>query len=194
MIDLYLGGSRQSMIGLFYAARSFDEPVTHELLSTCLDHFDTYIRGYNRSEAVRQLSRTECLICGQGWEHLDPGTGPARFLGPVPSDELMGMFGRSKLVFNIVCYYYSCSERIFEALSMGTAVLSSRSAFLDAEFAEGGLWFCDRIAGDDDALLRVCEMDDDELAVSARAGRRIFLAGHTWEHRMWTMVDALASL
>ena len=81
--------------------------------------------------------------------------------------------------------YYSCSERVLEALALGSPVLTTPSAFFRDAFGDGLRYFADG-AG----LAALLDSPDDDATRDARLdqGRAQVLAGHTWDQRARTIV------
>lgn len=105
---------------------------------TCIA-IDRCYRGWLRDTVIRDLSRANVHLIGEGWDHALRGVkGRFTFHGEQPYGEIARFYARSKLCLNIFPAYHDYHERIFDitaggslAMTQATPALRERFSFTD---------------------------------------------------------------
>ena len=139
---------------------------------------ELYVRRARASRALEELLRFPVHVSGGDWAHLD-WTGARATLGPrVPLTELRALFGRSRIVLNVMpALRFSTHHRVIEGMLHGAAAASDVNSWLDTVATRGRYvafdWSKGSVAHAIDAALA------DEAALGALAGRgRAFALEH----------------
>ncbi|MGE5506653.1 MAG: glycosyltransferase [Actinomycetota bacterium] len=150
-----------------------------------------YLCAHVRAWALHVLLQTDTVVAGMGWEYLEVPNRRGRLIGGVDSRETMALTARARRLYNLSPAMFSCSERLLEAVALGTPVVTNRSAFLQRTFGDCLSTFdtLDELV----AIVTACEPEDVVRERVARA-RRIFLAGHTWAHRARVIAETLRTV
>lgn len=162
------------------AGEPLAEPPSRDHQSFCLCVFDLYQRTRIRAEGLRRLAEAPGLICGLGWDFLKGPRTRAHFLGSFPSQKVLDLASRARYLYNLVPQYYSCSERVLEAATLGTPVVTTPSAFFDREFGATL-----KTIASADALSEHLAHPEPEDVVRERVARAraIAVERHTWTER-----------
>ncbi len=155
---------------------------------------DGFLRSRKRRDAVAALLDQPITVVGGGWEALAERPGRARFLGERDATEVCALTRRAKLVLNVCTNHHGSHERVFDAMAAGAVAVSTRTPFFADAVPPGAMV----LYGADERNLSSCVaglLDDDAAAQAiAGAGRKAFLAAHTWDHRAQSIVGWLDSL
>mgnify|MGYP001226919496 CR=1 FL=1 len=159
-----------------------------------LRQFDRYARARARFDLIDKVRHAPVSFLGRGWDaHAGPNH---RLLGGTDARGAMEVSRRARLILNVTAPYYASHERVFQALSMAAAVAGyARDVLANATGREQP---ADPVVTLDpwtiDESLCALLADDAALRARAEAGRDIFLAGHTWEHRAGAFLGLLETL
>jgi len=137
----------------------------------------------------------DLAIYGQGWEAL-PAAAPYWRGEPIPNDALGRVYASASIVLNDTWAdmrdHGFISNRVFDVLAAGGFVISDAVAGLDALF-EGAV----PTYTDETTLHATIERylgDPEGRDALASRGRAIVLARHTFDHRVATILGAVADL
>jgi hypothetical protein len=156
---------------------------------------DDYLRSRAKVAFLNAAARLPITVIGRGWEGLAPkANGGLRMLPEMPAPEVAELMGRSRVVLNLLPPYFGAHERPFQAMAAGAAAATLPLSWFDTAVAKDAYLalpyepaaFADALAG---AL-----GDDGRLHTVAAAGAAALAAGHTWRHRMETLLAALGSI
>ncbi|MEO5335835.1 MAG: glycosyltransferase [Magnetospirillum sp. WYHS-4] len=163
-------------------------PEDREALRPFFLAADAYLRSRIKVAAIAALADAgiATTVCGRGWEGL---SGRLRLLGSRTAPETFALMDRSRLVLNLLPPYYESHERVFQAMASGAVAATTPSDLWDET---GGLLSLPYEPKALAAALADALADDDRLAATAGDGRAIFLAGHTWDHRVDAILAFLA--
>jgi hypothetical protein len=159
---------------------ALDRPLAlHPYVAT----LDSFLRVETRWRGVEALLDRPLRVVGSGWDELAARGGRAVFTGPLPAATVEELTGRAQIALNLCTPWHGSHERLFVAMSAGTALVSTWSAFAaEAPFAPalalsepGGAG----LRGLVDRLLA----DPAEAERRGRLGAGLFRAAETWDHR-----------
>ncbi len=154
---------------------------------------DTYFRAYARWQGVAALGDLPLTLVGSGWEKLGTGLRGATLRGPLPIADTLTLIGRAKIALNLATPYHGSHERLFYALSAGTAAVTLDSPYVRDLLRSGGLMTVTAYgAGVREAIERLMQ-DDAATENLAMRGAEVFRRGETWSHRAYAVLARLAS-
>ncbi len=159
--------------------------------AAALSYFGTY--AADRQPALERLfvasalerPQSRFLIAGAQYPQEFPWSPNIYFVRHLPPAEHAAFFSSSRLTLNLTRKSmkqmgWCPSGRLFEAAACGTAVLSDYWDGLE-EFFQPGTELLIASSGDD--VLHALDLDDEEIARVAKAGRERVLDQHTSVHR-----------
>ncbi len=164
-----------------------------EMISLCgmMSEFDVYIRQRARFDLVSCLREAEVTVVGKGWEGFESSN--LNLLGPRTPAEVDELTARSKVVLNLSANYHLSHERVFSGMAHGAAVVSYGGGILANALGKP--------VPDDpisyatpstlDSTIMHLLSDDGACKERGEAGNRMFVAGHTWDHRAERIVELL---
>jgi hypothetical protein len=156
-------------------------------------HLEVYLSNVSRLQTLESLKGLGVTVVGEVAEQA-LGTGSdIRALGFHPFAACLDLIGRAKILVNIVpSFPNGAHERIFYALSRGTAVMTTRSTFLEADrLAHGFIEFfdiADKNIREESIALRD-NLDRDGLDHDAMS--RHYENHHTWGQRLEPILNHL---
>lgn len=153
---------------------------------------DAYLRSRIKVEALKALAAAgiEVAVCGQRWEAV-PGS--RRLLGSRDVPATLGLMARSRMVLNLLPPYYESHERVFQAMAAGARAATTPAELWADLFGAGE---CLALPCDPRDLARSVAdalADPAALARDAERGREAFAGAHTWDHRVGSLLDFLAT-
>jgi hypothetical protein len=153
---------------------------------------DDYLRSRARVAFLNAAARLPITVVGRGWEGLAPEANSGlRVLPEMPAPEVANLMGRSRIVLNLLPSYFGAHERPFQAMAAGAVAATLPLGWFDAAVAKDaylGLPYAPAAFAD---ALAAALGDDARLQAIAAAGAAALASGHTWRHRMETLLAAL---
>lgn len=148
-------------------------------------HLEIYLSNISRLRVLSSLNGFGVTVVGS---IADGAFGPAtdiQSLGFQPFNACVDLMRRAKVLLNIVPSFPNGGhERPFYALSQGTAVMTTRSSFLEADQrAHGFIEFFDIARDDIGGALRRLNSDLDRGTMDREAMLRDYEQRHTWKQR-----------
>lgn len=159
------------------------DDVGFEAIFPYMKTVDDYIRNVQRVDAVQALAPLRPTVVGPGWAAYADNLTSVNFIGETTIHEALDMTRRARAIVNPFPGYNDSHERVFNAMAVGTAVMTSRSAFYDQAFSRGEVLTLSNEAADMPQGVSQALMDDDRLRTMAMAGRQRLEEAHTWTHR-----------
>ncbi|SDB89874.1 Glycosyltransferase involved in cell wall bisynthesis [Raineyella antarctica] len=146
-------------------------------------------------EKARSAGPIELTICGDGSQRpaieelLRDRPAAARYLGPIPHDELLALMGTADVFIYPSTYPEGFPTVLLEAGAQGCAVLTYPVAGTAELLAEGGGW---RVTDRDQGVAALSAAAQDPAAVTSQGEvmRRSIETRFTWTH----LVDRLLAL
>lgn len=168
--------------------------VTEEEIKETLGHIqflDYYIRFSLRGNVVAALADAglKVHIIGAGWENLPCSHPENLILSPyASSQECLLALADAKLALNVLpCFHAGAHDRIFNTMLAGAVCVTDSNAYLDQILIdEENVILYDRERPEKlaDRLIALMQPQmDEKLQKIAERGRKLALAGHTWEAR-----------
>lgn len=153
-----------------------------------------HLRACYRRDAVSAVARTgvSMHVIGGGWETQDLPANVTRLEG-VDYEEIFRFAERSRICLDASTYLDGANDRVFRYALGGAVCFTNAAGYLRGQFGDGMRFYSLR---DPRALADgVCDLlaRPVELTASAERARRRVLEGHTWHHRVSSLLAALGS-
>ncbi|MDP9127366.1 MAG: hypothetical protein M3N08_03770 [Pseudomonadota bacterium] len=98
---------------------------------------DRYMRSWRSYQLVEHIKHLPVLIIGNGWDYIEKESAAAQFLPSMSMEDVKHLLYRTRFVFNAHPYArHGWHERVFYGLEYGAAIISDRTLFSDAHFAD----------------------------------------------------------
>ena len=158
---------------------------------------DIYLRARQRWKLVCDLAEHPLLVIGEGWGPLaetlkDRPRARVTFSPARDVRALEAVMARATLVLNVCTPYHGSHERVFRAMALGTAVLTSRTGWFAREAPANALIQVDLERDHLGAVIDHVLSIPGQIEDIAEAGTRWFQDHHTWAHRVTCLEDWLA--
>lgn len=163
-----------------------------ELLNLWME-LDSLLKEHRRLMLARELiniaeaSKIKMIICGTGWDKLGDLPETITLAGPVHYDRQFEIFKNSKFVVNLDPNWTNgIHDRVFNAMSVGCAVITNENMFALSEFTNGKTILSFSEIGELSEL--VLQHDAKEIAQNAML---VYQAHHTWASRVDKLMQCL---
>lgn len=158
---------------------------------------DLYLRARQRWKLVCDLAEYPLLVIGEGWEPLaetlkDRPRARVTFSPARDVRALETVMARATLVLNACTPYHGSHERVFRAMALGTAALTSRTRWFAREAPTDALIQVDLERDHLGSVIDDVLTAPGKIEEIAEAGTRWFLDHHTWAHRVTCLEEWLA--
>lgn len=153
------------------------------------------VRAHRREQLLKTASRIGLPIhvYGRGWEAAKEEFPNLILGGEANLQEAIALMRRSRVVLNINANFGAGShERPLTAMMAGAAAASDHSKFWASEFRAGREIALYQWKALEAGLHMIAALSNDpqKAFAMARAGQARVLAGHTWDHRVDTLLTA----
>ena len=127
------------------------------------------------------------IICGTGWERLGPLPDEITLAGAVHYSKQFDVFERSRFVVNLDPNWTNgVHDRVFNAMSVGAAVITNKNQFVEDTFVDGvSILTFENIHDLQTLMSRV------DPAVIAGNALGLYAKSHTWGNRMKSLAMAM---
>lgn len=178
------------------------DPKQFQLMQI-LDDLEMYIRGKDRVELIKGIKDATIDIFGAGkegggWEkYLDKGHSNVRLNPAIPFEKALEVMGDCKILLNSCPWIKNGGhERIFSGIAKGALVLTSENPYMAERFDNGdsiAYYYHGRWDEVNDQVHSYLE-DEEKRRQVIKKGRKIVMSGHTWDHRVATLLQELPPL
>jgi hypothetical protein len=153
------------------------------------------VRMYRREEMLKAAARIgmQIFAVGRGWEDAQAEFPNLKVAGEASIEQAVALMQRSRVVLNVNANFGAGShERPLTAMVAGAAAASDHSRFWASEFVEGEEIHLYRWKALDEGIQAIAALSEDpeRCFAMARAGQARAMAGHTWDHRVDTLLAA----
>lgn len=158
---------------------------------------ELYVRRARASRALVELLRFPVHVSGGDWAHVDWRGARATLQPRVTLTELRALFGRSKIVLNVMpALRFSTHHRVIEGMLHGAAAASDANSWLDTAATRSRYIAFDWSDGSVAHAVAAALADDAALGALAERGRAFAIAHHDpgaqFEHMLKTVDGFLA--
>jgi hypothetical protein len=113
-----------------FAAASIHWAERTELFWLVTHQVDMFVRARRAAAMMRALMRHPGVRVHGNWDFLDTSSARARFLGPIPADQLPALYADTRMVANVSpCVRNGVHERVLAGLMAKALVLSDSTPF-----------------------------------------------------------------
>jgi Glycosyl transferases group 1 len=154
---------------------------------------DSLLKEHRRLAMALELvnlaknEKLKMIICGTGWEKLLPLPDGIMLAGAVHYSKQFDVFKQSRFVVNLDPNWTNgVHDRVFNAMSVGAAVITNKNQFVIDAFVEGENILTFENIHDLPSLIRRADS-----AVIANHALAPYIKSHTWRHRMKGLVTAM---
>lgn len=156
---------------------------------------DKYVRNKSRQRAMWSLPKeARIVISGRGdWEVLSKRIPDSLLLPPMDFTDTLSVMKQSKLILNVSPSLSDGGhERVFYGLMTGAIVLTNSTPYLEEIFRDGhNILFLGDSPRDDAERVRAYLEHSRKRHSVAAAGQQVVIQGHTWAHRVDTLLHTL---
>lgn len=168
------------------------ETIPQFNLALVLQDLEMYIKGRERIELIRSIKNTRVDVFGgsltsTGWKEQFASQPNVVVHSEVTYDKAINIIRQSKIVLSTnMKSSQGGHERIFSALALGSAVLTSSNSYLEEHFKDSKSILLyspyDLSILDDKVFLFL--QDDITRKESIQNGRELVMSKHTWDERL----------
>lgn len=171
-------------------ARELPGTYTKRDVALISAHLENYFSSVSRLKVLTSLAEFNVTVVGKVDQDALTKLPGIRAIGFQPFAACLNLMCRAKVLLNITpSFPNGAHERIFYALSKGTAVVTTRSSFLEADHAGHGFIRFFDIARDDVAEKAIdMQRDLENGKVDRGVMLRHYRANHMWSTRLQPIV------
>ena len=134
-------------------------------------------------DTILALKDLPLTLAGKGWEKVLPARSAITYLGLIHPDEVRQVYDRSKVILNVSNTFHETHERLFDSMASGAVAMSNETPFYREHFTDQEVLFFDWSFSALSEKVHALIQDEAAQVARAEAGRKAFLAGHSWRHR-----------
>lgn len=168
-----------------------------------LQDLEMYIRGKDRVSLMRAIKDARVDIFGtglekEGWAKYFSSKDKNIHLHPaVPFREALDIMKRSKIILNSCPWIkQGTHERILSGMACGALVITNENSYMSEHFTadkEIGYYYHGRW-DEVNELINKYLANESQRALVANQGRAKVQAGHTWDHRVASLLEQLSAM
>lgn len=175
-----------------------EEKLDPEEYQTIYEEVELYVKGRDRLDLIRAFSEQEIHLFGGsldevGWKEKFKNKLNLHIHPPVSYKEALIIMKQSKIVLNSsIKNKLGGHERIFSALASGAGIVTNDNLLMRKYFAESEILLFNRknLQELNDRVKELLAHEDQRIEMADK-GRELVMKGHTWDHRLNTLLEDL---